>query len=134
VRALAGHGKAVLISSHILTELSEICDGVAIIEQGKIRATGSVEEILRGLSPHRQVFVRCLTDAGVLERALAETPGVERPRPERGGVLFDFQGGEDELARLLAGLVQRGLALVEFAPERADLEDLFLTLTEGNLQ
>jgi ABC-2 type transport system ATP-binding protein len=48
IRELASDGKTVLLSSHILTELSEICDAVAVIEKGKILATGTVQEIMTG--------------------------------------------------------------------------------------
>jgi ABC-2 type transport system ATP-binding protein len=58
IRELASDGKTVLLSSHILTELSEICDAVAVIEKGKILATGTVAEIMTGLREHRVLSVR----------------------------------------------------------------------------
>jgi ABC-2 type transport system ATP-binding protein len=134
LRALAEMGKAVLISSHILTELSEMCDGVVVIEQGRVRATGSVEEITRSLKPHVQVFVRAMAPAEELERVLVEQPFVAAVRAERNGLVFDFSADEEGLARLLGELVQRGLRPIQFAPESIDLEDIFLTLTEGRAQ
>jgi ABC-2 type transport system ATP-binding protein len=62
IRELAADGKTVLLSSHILTELSEICDAVAVIEKGKILATGTVEEIMTGLREHRVLSVRLRGD------------------------------------------------------------------------
>ena len=134
VAALAEGGKAILISSHILAELSELCTGVAVIEAGKIRATGSVSEIMRELSPHARVFLRCVAGPEAARVALAEIPGVDSVRLGGEGVSFQVEGGQDALARVLAELVRRGVAPVEFAPERANLEDLFLSLTEGVLQ
>jgi ABC-2 type transport system ATP-binding protein len=134
VRALAATGKAILVSSHILTELAEMCDGVAVIERGVLKASGSVSSILQGLRRGALVYVRTLGPVDALERALVELPGVERVRREREGAVFEHAGGTAALADVLAALVARGLQPVEFAPREANLEELFLSLTEGKLQ
>lgn len=134
VRALADMGKGVLISSHILSELSSLVDSIAVIEGGRIQGAGTVAEILRKLRPHLGIFVRCLADAEVVERVLLEQPGVSAVKPREGGVAFDFIGEKEALADLLGALVARGLGPIEFAPIGADLEDVFLSLTEGILQ
>lgn len=134
VRALADMGKAVLISSHILTELSEMCDAVAVIESGKICGTGTVASIMRQLKPHAQIFLKTLSDEETAQRVLLEQPFVSDVRHERGGFVFEFEGDAEARGRLLAKLVESGLTPVEFATEEADLEDIFLTLTEGKLQ
>jgi len=134
VRALAGMGKAILVSSHILTELAEMCDGVAVIERGTLKATGAVSDITRSLRPSSQVFVRALAPVEALERALAEQPLVERAHREGAGMVFEHQGTPEDLSKLLAALVAQGLAPVEFAPREANLEEVFLSLTEGKLQ
>jgi ABC-2 type transport system ATP-binding protein len=134
VKALAEMGKAVLISSHILSELSEMCDGVAVIEAGRIQATGSVESVIKGVRPHAEVLLRVLGDLEAAHRALLERPGVANVRPDRGGLLFDFEGEPDALAELLEALVRSGLRPVEFSLEETDLEDVFLKLTEGIVQ
>ncbi len=135
VKALASLNKAVMISSHILTELAQICTTVAVIETGRIRATGTVEEVIRQAQTHHQrVFMRALAPDGEVLRALLEAPGVETARPDQGGITFEFSGEDDDLARLLRRLVEGGLAPVEFAPKATDLEDVFLSLTEGTVQ
>lgn len=135
VKALAAMGKAVLISSHILSELGEMCDSVVIIEAGTIKASGKLGEITDGLrkSTHN-LFLRALCGAEVLERALLELPGVESLHLERGGVVVRFAGGEAQLAQLVESLVQNKLGLLEVAPESMDLEDVFLSVTDGKLQ
>ncbi len=65
---LAADGKAILVSSHILTELAEMCDTVAIIEQGRLLAVGTVEEIQRTRQAQRAVHLRVLGDAEGLVR------------------------------------------------------------------
>jgi ABC-2 type transport system ATP-binding protein len=134
VRALAGMGKAILISSHILTELAEMCDGVAVIERGELKASGSVSELTKSLRPTALVYVRTVQGPEATERALLELPGVERVRREREGVVFEHVGTDDERALLLQQLVQRGLSPLEFTPQVVNLEEVFLSLTEGKLQ
>ena len=134
VRALADMGKAVLISSHILTELSEVCTGIAVIEAGRIQATGSVEDIVRKVRSHSEVFVKALAPADELQRVLLETPGVSGLRPRGEGFLFDYGLEQEALAGLLERLVRAGVKPVEFAPSETNLEDLFLHLTEGKVQ
>jgi ABC-2 type transport system ATP-binding protein len=134
VRALASMGKAILISSHILTELAEMCDGVAVIERGQLKASGTVSELTKALRPSALVYVRTLQGPEATERALSELPGVERVRREREGVVFEHVGTEEDRAALLAQLVQRGLSPTEFSPQVVNLEEVFLSLTEGKLQ
>ncbi len=134
LKALAENGKAILISSHILIELSEMCDGVVVIESGNVRAQGSVDDVTRGVSQRVAVFVRTLAGPEATERTLAELPGVLEVRRARGGVVFELEGDEEREAAVLAALVSAGLGPVEFSPERADLEDVFLSVTEGAVQ
>jgi ABC-2 type transport system ATP-binding protein len=134
LRALAAQGKAILISSHILTELAEMCDTVAVIERGEIKATGAVADLTKKLRPASVVYVRTLQGAEATERALLELPGVLRVRHEREGVVFEHEGAPEDLAQTLTALVTRGLSPIEFSPQHLDLEDVFLSLTEGKLQ
>lgn len=134
VRALAGMGKAILVSSHILTELAEMCDGIAVIEAGQLKAQGSVGEVTRGIQRAVPVYVRALESVERLERALHETPGVERVRREGEGVVFEHAGSPETLSAVLASLVAAGLRPVEFTPRAMGLEEVFLSLTEGKMQ
>jgi ABC-2 type transport system ATP-binding protein len=131
---LAEQGKGVLISSHILTELSEICDVVAVIEQGRIRASGKVSDIQRRLQPDPLYFLRALAPPEAVIERLLEQPGVHDPRPVDQGVVFALRGEEPDLARLIHALVGHGLPVVELRPLQADLEEVFLSLTDGRVQ
>ena len=136
VKALAQMNKAILISSHILAELGEMCDSVVIIEEGRVRAHGSVSAITDELraADSIKVFVRALAGAEALEKALLEEPGVTSAHTERDGVVFAFEGDDAQLSRLVEALVRRELRLIEVTPEGLDLEDVFLSLTEGRVQ
>ena len=135
VIALAEMKKAILVSSHILTELSEICTGVAIIEQGRIQASGSVEEVMSKGASLREVFIRCLADQEKVQRFIAEQPlHVESASRSRDGVTVQFAGSDDDLAALVADLVRQGLRPMEVRSRSTDLESLFMDLTEGRVQ
>jgi len=131
VRALAGMGKAILVSSHILTELAEMCTSVAVIERGRLRGVGTVGQVVEAVLPRTRIFLRVLGDPEAAQRFLLERATVSDARRERDGVAFDLEGGTREQAELLAALVAAGLAPVEFSPRATNLEDVFLSLTEG---
>jgi ABC-2 type transport system ATP-binding protein len=134
IRELAADGKTILLSSHILTELSEMCDGVTVIEKGKILATGTVEDILRGLRSHRLLSVHIAGRNDGVERFLHEQPGVLKITDAGGRLQFGFEGGDDEQAALLQHLVNAGFPVLEFSMQEAGLEDLFMKITEGSVQ
>jgi ABC-2 type transport system ATP-binding protein len=137
LKALAARGKAILISSHILTELAEVCDGAVIIEGGKIVAAGTMREIAAGPgagAPRTVVAIRVLGDLEALHRRLLQTPGVDAARLAGGAVEAELQGGEEAAADLLAHLVGAGVRVVEFKERRAQLEEVFLAVTRGDVQ
>jgi hypothetical protein len=105
-----------------------------VIERGIVRATGTMEAITNGVRPENEYHVKTLAEPGAAERALLEQPGVRRVRRDGQRLVFTFAGGPEELAGLLETLVRRGLRPIEFGPEGADLEEAFLSLTEGRVQ
>ena len=131
---LAQRGKAILISSHILTELSEICTGTIIIEKGRIVRAGSIDEILAAEMPHQLLTIRTLNDLGELHRHLLELPQVQAARVDGSAVEAAIDGDDDACAAVLAELIKRGVPVVEFTHRRADLEELFMTVTKGEVQ
>jgi ABC-2 type transport system ATP-binding protein len=133
---LAGRKKAILISSHILTELTEICNGVVIIERGKLLETGTIDEVLKKSSPRRTVAIRLLDPlrAPALREELLQTPFVENPREVGAEIHFELTSDETAASDILAQLVGKGFKVVEFRQTRADLEDIFLNVTKGGVQ
>jgi ABC-2 type transport system ATP-binding protein len=134
IRELAADGKTVLLSSHILTELSEICDAVAVIEKGRILATGTVEEIMTGLRQHRVLCVRLRSDKDGAMRFLLEQPGVARVLDANDRLQLEFTGDDTEQVALLGKLVGAGFPVLEFNVEGAGLEDVFMRITAGKVQ
>jgi len=149
LRALAAQGKAVLISSHILTELAEIIDTCAILSQGHLLAQGSVSELLArsaGASHAVEVMVRLVPTAvdpallARVERLLLEQPQVVGPVAAEDAVRFRLvpaAGGatphwvELRCAALLRALVAAEVPVASFQTREHDLEDAFLSVTQG---
>jgi ABC-2 type transport system ATP-binding protein len=134
LKILASQGKAILISSHILTELAEICIGAVIIERGKILRAGTLEQITAQDVPHRTIIIRPLGRCEELYKQLLQTPTVEAARLVDHSVEADINGSEEACCELLANLIQGGYRIVEFKQRRADLEDIFMNVTRGEVQ
>jgi ABC-2 type transport system ATP-binding protein len=134
IRALGADGKAILVSSHILTELGEMCDRVGIIEQGKLLAVGSVEEIQRGAGQQREVALRVLDNAEGAVGWLTTQSEVLEPRREGDLVKYAHAGDQHDEARMLKRLIEAGFEVAEFRSHKKSLEDVFLHVTQGRVQ
>jgi ABC-2 type transport system ATP-binding protein len=135
LKVLSDQGKAIFISSHILTELAEICTGAVIIEHGRILRAGTLDQILANDMPHRTVLIRLLEGTERLVKHLLETPRVLGARPvSENAIEADIDGPEEACCDLLTGLVRDGYRVVEFRQRRADLEELFMNVTKGEVQ
>ncbi len=136
---LAADGKTILISSHILTELSEMCDRVGIIERGQLLATGTVDEIRhRHSDPHESptalMRVRVLDGAERLASWLTARPDVDEVRTDGPVVGFRFPTEATSQAVLLREMIQEGFDVIEFGMRTTSLEDVFLRVTRGEVQ
>jgi ABC-2 type transport system ATP-binding protein len=134
IRELAADGKTIVLSSHILTELAEMCDVVAVIEKGRILVTGPVRDVLEGVRERRVLSVRLAGPHEAVERFLLEQPGVQNVHEANRRLQFEFTGGDDEQASLVRRLVAAGFPVLEFSSHGAGLEDLFIEITEGRVQ
>ncbi|MEK6233922.1 MAG: ABC transporter ATP-binding protein [Planctomycetales bacterium] len=134
IRALAEDGKAVLISSHILTELSEICDVVGIIEQGKLLVHCPVDELQNEQQSQSAVRIKILGDAATLTQWLEARGDVTEIRADGPTVKFLHGGGEEAQADLLREIVEAGFRVISFGVETKSLEDIFMQITEGRVQ
>lgn len=134
IRDLACQGKTVLISSHILTELAEMCDSVGIIEQGKLLATGSVDEIQNQQVAKNELMIRILERASEAATMLESLSHVSAVVVDGQLLRFEFSGGMQEQAELLTMLVGGGYSVAECMSHRKSLEDVFLQVTEGLVQ
>ena len=134
LRELSALGKTIVISSHILPELEEMCTGVAIIDRGRVLAAGSVEQIEARF--RRGSVVRARVLGGPDEWRAAEQFFAVQPEVATVGVLSDgrldlaLPGDEDTCAALVYRAMTSGHRVASFAPVASDLEELFLQITE----
>ncbi|MFA9479438.1 ABC transporter ATP-binding protein [Phycisphaerales bacterium AB-hyl4] len=131
---LAEMGKTLIVTSHILPELSRICDTVSIVIQGQLRAFGTLEEIMRKISQRRIMEVQLTEQAAVQKCAELIKQHVEddseiTPSEAEAEVRFTTSRDDGQLAELLALLGQSGLKVVQFREVPLDLEDAFLSVT-----
>jgi ABC-2 type transport system ATP-binding protein len=136
IRALAAHGKTVLVSSHILTELAEMCDLVGIIERGQLLAVGSVAEIQRGRQTLHaaRVQVRLLDDAANLATWLADRAGLGQILVDGNTASFSHEADFEAEAGLLRAMIEAGFRVVAFGSQAKTLEEVFMQVTEGHVQ
>ncbi len=131
---LAEMGKTLIVTSHILPELSRICDQVAIIHGGKLRAAGSLEDITRQVNQRRMVEVQ-LTISGQLESAagliknLIEADAEVTTSATESIVRFMTGEGEKKLEQILSVLIKNDIGISQFSEIAGDLEDAFLMVT-----
>jgi len=136
LKELQGMGKTIFISSHILSELAELCDSVTIIDVGRIKFSGSMQALLVRSDEHPTYRLCVGGEWPELERRLGELKGVvevERldGRPEF-RIAFDWTA--TDTSALLRGVLDMGITIVSFAEERRHLNEAFMDLTEGGLE
>jgi ABC-2 type transport system ATP-binding protein len=126
IRRLADEGMTVLLSSHLLAEVEELCNRVAIVRSGRIVYEGEIAQLKR--SAGTTYRLRTTDD----DRAVAVCrahDGLSGVRVERGHICFTAE--EETAAALSEVLVRSGALIIAMAPETVTLEDLFFSLTEG---
>lgn len=153
LRTLRDMGKTILLSSHILSELAEVCTAMGIMQGGHLVAHGSLEEVRRQLGGERRLQIRILRGLEAAHSVLAATPGVgsvdvlsaeaeQVPAPDEGSterlpdlhntpvtLSVEWNGNAEATAILIWRLATSGVALLSFGDESNNLEELFLQLT-----
>jgi len=127
LKALAAEGRTVLISSHILSEMSEFCTSVAIMERGRMVVSGKIDEINARMAGDATLTIEILGDPAPFLEVIAADPRRSGEVDRRGTAYeFRYRGGHEECADLLARLVVGGVRVASFAPRKDNLEELFL--------
>lgn len=130
LKELRDMGKTVIISSHILSELGEVCSEIAIIDHGSLVASGTPDQILVQLNATRVLEIKVLSDPAAAATFLAQQPGVGQIAQVNGASLrVGYTGDDQGAATLLAAMVGAGLRPASFSQASNTLEDLFLRVT-----
>ena len=132
LRELKNMGKSIIISSHILPELAELCTEVGIIEGGELIAVGSVDDITAQLQQEKLIQVKVQEKTSEAMVLIEENPWVVAVNETADGVLqVRFSGNGEEQQKLLRALVLAELPVLCFAESSNSLEDLFMQITKG---
>lgn len=132
LKTLKSMGKTILISSHILPELSEMCDQIGIIQRGRMVLCGTVEEIAGRLGGEVPVIIRFLSRTEEAAQWLRQLPRVGSIEQEGDLLRVGIPGEAQDAQRLLYALVSEGFPVVDFHRAESNLEQIFLEVTEGD--
>lgn len=139
LKNLGSMGKTIIISSHILPELAELCTSIGIMEHGRLIVNGKVEEIMQKSQGMRPIRMRAFTpdykeeeeSHRFISTVLKEQPYVGKVTFTEEEIRISFTGNEQAAAQLLKNLLERNILVSDFYREKEDLESLFLEITGG---
>jgi ABC-2 type transport system ATP-binding protein len=134
LRELRRMGKTIIISSHILPELTELCTMIGIIDQGRMRATGQVQEVIRKLSAGRRVRITIVGDKERAVALLEPLAAVRSVELADGAIEATYEGDDSTAAGILQALTTEGVKVSAFSPVDGGLEEAFMRVTsEGEV-
>lgn len=131
LQRLSEEGTTILISSHILSELSVFCTNIGIIDQGRILLQGSKEEVLRQANRNNPMEITVIQGIDTAMRLLKANPLIKQIARDQEVILVQLEGGRREEAAVLSYLVENGVQVASYKKREGDLESLFLKLTKG---
>lgn len=133
LRRLAKTGATVFVSSHILSELAEMCTSLCVMNRGRLLASGTVEAVREQLgSTERSIAAGLLGRHEEAAAWLAAQPAVHDLRLDGGQVIFGFKGTDDAQADLMAALIHEGFRVRAFEERRSSFEDILVEVAESN--
>ncbi len=133
IRKLADTGATVFVSSHILTELAEMCSSLCVMNRGKLLASGTVAEVRAQLGrDERRLTVSLLNRHDEAAAWLESRPGVHGVQLSGSQVVFGFAGSDDGQADLMEGIIQLGIRMTSFEEKRSSYEEILIEVAESN--
>ncbi len=145
LKILSQQGKAILLSSHILSELQDICNGAVIIEKGRLLSAGTLNELLKQNSVEAEaenpvqaavtVIIECGSDIEIIRLKLLEHPAVQEAKNGESNRIEALIAGDDrEISRIIGSLLASELVITGFRKQELGLEELFMKITTGGVQ
>ncbi|GIW94228.1 MAG: ABC transporter ATP-binding protein [Pirellulaceae bacterium] len=131
LRKLGNMGKTIIVSSHILPELADICNKVGIIDKGVMQINTTVSDVMRLVRQNTVLEIEVAGDQDQAEKLLGDHPLVESLERKNGRMRVTLKAGDVDYSQLSSLLVQNGFRLKHFAEETISLESAFMALTKG---
>ena len=131
LKKLASEGKTIIISSHILTELSGFCTHIALMNKGKIALQGQVNEIQEQMFDTRKIRISVLENCEQAAQITKEFPGTTIESIHNNEIVVQIKATHTELANLNSHLISKGIKVYQFSEEKTDLEDLFMKISSS---
>ncbi|ANU10402.1 ABC transporter [Planococcus antarcticus DSM 14505] len=133
LRELKVMGKTILISSHILPELVEMCDSIGVIDNGKLIAQGSVTDIQAQLQSEKVLRVKLVGEMQSVIAFFEMDPFVSQieVQQDKNSIQFFYRGTDEDQLQLLQRAIHQKLPILSFSEEETDLEDVFMAITKG---
>src|SRR5262249_4534962 len=122
-------GRTVLISSHILTEMTDFCTSIGILEQGRLLASGRVDDILKRLQPALRLEIEVVNGAERLEAILKTFPVVQHVEVAPHRIACQWHAERCALPELHRRLVSEGVELISLAVKTDNLEDIYMKIS-----
>lgn len=132
LRSLKTLGKTIIISSHILSELSELCTSIGIIDRGKMVISGKVSEIMQQVYSKRLIRVKVSDKLDEALRVIQEFPFVVSAVAGEDFIEVGFDGRDEEMSLLLKRLIEKDIPVTTFTQLDGNLEDVFMKVTNGD--
>jgi ABC-2 type transport system ATP-binding protein len=133
LKELRRMGKTIIISSHILPELTELCTMIGIIDHGRMRATGSVQEVVQQLSAGRRVRIAVVGDIEAAVEVLKALAAVREVDNANGAIEATYEGDESTAAEILQALTASGIKVSGFSQVDGGLEEAFMRATSDEV-
>ncbi|HEV3117093.1 MAG TPA: ABC transporter ATP-binding protein [Gemmataceae bacterium] len=129
LKQLHAMGRTVLISSHILTEMADFCTSIGIMEQGRLLASGRVEDILHQLQPALRLEIEVATNAASLVEMLKKHDGASHVDADNGKIRCRWTAGREALPELHRRIVHAGVDLITLSLKTDNLEDIYMKVS-----
>ncbi len=134
LKNLHSMGKTIVISSHILSELSEMCTSIGIMNHGQLIMAGRIEDIMQQVSGGRRLHIQIASGMDTAVRLLMEQAGVVVESVRENEMIITNNGTDEQTSALIGQLIQNQVVLTGFYREEGSLESLFMQLTGGGAQ
>ena len=124
-------GKTIVISSHILSELSEMCNSIGIMNRGNLVAAGRIEEIMQQVGGRNRIIISVSQNMDAAVRIARENASVQVESIRENELIISHSGTDQEICQMIAQMIAQEIILTGFKKEEVNLESLFMQLTGG---